>query len=118
MGKNWPSFGIEYQIPVLWVILLEPYSETLIMPGKIQPFGWSPDAKFVYAMRGGSEMIKVQAAPPNQLSSVAALPGNADGDDATVSLDGRQILVSVQEEKSDVWLLENFDSAAQARGPQ
>ena len=99
----------------LWIISLEPYSETSVLAGDIFPFGWSPDGKYVYAMRGGNKIIRVQATTPNEIISVAALPGNVvDYDSASVSPDGLQIIASVAEEKSDVWLMENFDPSARA----
>jgi len=56
------------------------------------------------------EIVKVQVASPNQVTSVATLPGDVvDYDNASVSPDGKEIVVSVSEEKSDVWLMENFD---------
>lgn len=36
----------------LWIRSLEPYSETLVQAGGIYPVGWSPDEKYVYAIRG------------------------------------------------------------------
>ena len=99
----------------LWIISLQPYSETLILAGRIYPFGWSPDAKYVYAIRGengdsGREIIRVQVAAPNAVNSVATLPGDVvEADGASLSPDGKQIFASVGEEKSDVWLMENFD---------
>jgi serine/threonine protein kinase len=93
----------------LWIISLEPYSETSVLGGGISPFGWSPDGKYIYAVRQGSEIIRVQFAAPNEISSVAALPGGiVDHASATVSPDGRQIIVSVAAEASDVWLMENL----------
>ena len=101
----------------LWVISLEPYSETLLQSGLIYPFGWSPDGKYVFAIRGqgGStrELVKVQVASPNEMTPLATLPGDVlDSDSASVSPDGKEMWVSVIEEKSDVWLMENFDPAA------
>jgi WD40 repeat protein len=100
----------------LWIIALEPYSETLLLDGFIYPIGWSPDGKYVYAIRSatvsesGQEIIRVQFARPNDVTSVATLPGEVVGDDgAGVNPDGKEIVVSVGEEKSDVWLMENFD---------
>jgi hypothetical protein len=75
----------------------------------------------LYATRGTNEIIRVQASAPNEIISVAALPGNAVGygnDGASVSPDGRQVIVGVQEEKSDVWLMENFDPSARAKSLQ
>jgi Tol biopolymer transport system component len=96
----------------LWIISLEPYSETRLEPGGIYPFGWSPDGKYVYAVRmeADREIIRVQVAPPNRVASVATLPGDVvDDDGASVSPDGKAIFATVSEEKSDVWLIENFD---------
>ena len=98
----------------LWIISLEPYSETLLQSGVIFPVGWSPDGKYVFASRGqgesAREIVKVQVASPNQVTPVASLPGDVvDNDYASVSPDGKQLVVSVSEEKSDVWLMENFD---------
>jgi Tol biopolymer transport system component len=98
----------------LWIISLEPYSETLVLAGGIYPFGWSPDGKYVYVVRERSEIMRVRSAPPNEISSVAALPANSTGyDTASVSPDGRQIIVSVAAEASDVWLMENLSPGSQ-----
>ncbi len=96
----------------LWIISLEPYSETRLESGGISPFGWSPDGKYVYAVRmeAEREIIRVQVATPNEVTSVATLPGDVvDDDGASVSPDGKAIFATVSEEKSDVWLMENFD---------
>jgi WD40 repeat protein len=99
----------------LWVIALEPYSEAFLLNGPISPIGWSPEGKYVYAIRAvatepGREIIRVQVAPPNEVTSVATLPGGVAGyDSAGVNPDGKEIVVSVGEENSDVWLMENFD---------
>jgi DNA-binding beta-propeller fold protein YncE len=94
----------------LWILSLEPYSETFVLAGSIYPVGWSPDGKYVYVVRQGSgEIIRVRSTPPNETSSVAALPGDIVGfDSASVSPDGRQIIVSVGQIVSDVWLMENL----------
>jgi Tol biopolymer transport system component len=76
--------------------------------GNICPFGWSPDGEYVYAVRDRSEIIRVRSNPPNEISSVAVLSGNiVEYDGASVGPDGRQIIVSVAAESSDVWLMEN-----------
>jgi dipeptidyl aminopeptidase/acylaminoacyl peptidase len=98
----------------LWIISLKPYSETLLQAGRIYPVGWSPDGKYVYATRAdtgylGREIIRVQVASPNEVTSVATLPADVLLGSASVSPDGKEIVVSISEEKSDVWLMENFD---------
>ena len=99
----------------LWVISLEPYSERLVLAGEMYPFGWSLDGNYIYAIRG-REIIRVGVATPNQAFSVVDLPGFSttnliDGlqSYASLSHDGLEIIANVGEEKSDVWLMENFD---------
>jgi hypothetical protein len=97
----------------LWIVSLEPYSETLLQAGYIYPVGWSPDGENLYAIRGhtlfeGREIIRVQLVPPNAITSVVTLPGDLSFDDASSS-NGQEIIVSIGEVKSDVWLMENFD---------
>jgi serine/threonine protein kinase/Tol biopolymer transport system component len=92
----------------LWIISQEPYSETLLQSGDLYPVGWSPDGKYVYAIRRGREIVKVQVATPTDVSVVTTLPGDGSNG-ASLSPDGKQIVVSVSEEKSDVWLMHNFD---------
>ena len=101
----------------LWVISREPYAELRLLPGEVYPVGWSPDGKYVYAIRAdslgaGREVIKVQVAAPNEITAVGTLPGEVvEGDGASVSPDGKQIVVSISDERSDVWLMENLDPA-------
>ena len=104
----------------LWIISLEPYSETQLQPGMVYPFGWSPDGRYVYAIRAkafnepGREIIRVQVATPSEVTPVSTLPGDiVQYDGASVSPDGKEIVVSISEQKSDVWLMENFDPSVQ-----
>ena len=95
----------------LWIISLEPYSETVLQSGIIYPVGWVSDGRYVYAVRSesgpGREIIRVQVASPNEFTSVATLPSEVY--DASVSPDGHEIVVSIVESRSDVWLIENLD---------
>jgi Tol biopolymer transport system component/predicted Ser/Thr protein kinase len=109
MAFNWnrKDFG-------LWIISSDPYSQTPLSTGNFWPFGWSPDGRYVYAIREdtfpGREIIRIQVATPNETTSVTTLPGGAYR--ASLSPDGHVIVVGVREEKSDVWLMENFDPSA------
>lgn len=71
----------------------------------------------MYAIRGAAEIIRVRTTGSNEVISVAALPGNTF-DAPSVSPDGRRIIVSVGEQKSDVWLMENFDPAVPGTSSQ
>ena len=92
----------------LWIVSTQPYSETLLQSGDLHPFGWSPDANYVYAIRRGREIVKIQVATPGDVTVMATLPGELSND-ASLSPDGKAIVVSVSEEKSDAWLMQNFD---------
>jgi serine/threonine protein kinase/WD40 repeat protein len=97
----------------LWVITLSPYSEKLLRAGEIYPFAWSRDGRNLYGLRGsngGQEIVRIELTNPSKLSVIATLPGTANG--ATLSPDEKEVVVSVGEEKSDVWLMDHFDAAA------
>ena len=101
----------------VWIISLEPYTETYLQSGEVVPFGWSPDGKYVYELtmtgtdsaRGINRFL---VAAPREVTQVATLPGDAVCGGASLSPDGKEIVVSISEVKSDVWLMENFDPSA------
>jgi serine/threonine protein kinase/WD40 repeat protein len=99
----------------LWVISLAPYSETSVLAAQGQygtnPLGWSPDGKYVYAVRG-REVLKVGLGSPNHPIPIATLPADVvDNLSGGMSPDGREIVVPLSEARSDVWIMENFDPA-------
>ena len=89
----------------LVVVSIEPSSKTLILDGEISPIGWSPDAEFIYAIRR-AEIIRIRANSPHDVVSIDEVPRVAS---AAVSPDGREIILSIYQQKSDVWVMENFD---------
>jgi len=114
--------------PGLWIVSLEPYAETFLQP-QMMPFGWSPNGKQVYAVRrieSQREIVTIGVVSSNEVVSIATLPGDVaqlggcGGCPGLPSLspDGRQIIASLAEEKSDVWLMENFDPSLRATKPQ
>lgn len=98
--------------PGLWMISFEPYSESLVAAMDADFIGWVPDGKAVYA-RAGREIVKVSLTGKPQTTSVAKLPGDVEtGSYASVSPDGREIVVCLNEEQADVWVMDNFDPEA------
>ena len=98
--------------PGLWMISLEPYSESLVAAMDADFIGWAPDSKAVYAV-AGREIVKISLTGKPQTISVAKLPGDVvTGSYASVSPDGREIVVCLSEEQSDAWVMDNFDPAA------
>jgi Tol biopolymer transport system component len=96
----------------VWVISLEKYSERFFGPRHYSPFGWSPNGNSIYAFipEGGREMIPIRLGDSKQSKTIITMPGPIDS--AAISPDGRKIIVSVTEVKSDVWLMKNFDPQA------
>jgi Tol biopolymer transport system component len=91
-----------------WSITLEKFSETLLYP-RLVPFGWSSDGNFIYGFvnPNGREVLQKRLDDSKKPRSVITLPGTLYS--GTVSPDGRKIIVSVGEEKSEVWLMKDFD---------
>jgi len=94
-----------------WLIAGEGASASLLYP-EVMPFGWSSDGNSIYGfgMHDGREILQLRLGEPKKPKTIVALPGPILS--GTVSPDGRKIIVSVSEEKSDVWLLKDFDPEA------
>jgi WD40 repeat protein len=92
----------------LWEITTDKYSERFLTPGPYMPLGWSPDGNFVYAGRtAGTDIVRIALANPKMPKTLFAIHGGLSS--GSVSPDGRKIVVSATEQKSDVWLMNNFD---------
>jgi Tol biopolymer transport system component len=96
--------------PGLWVISLMDNSATLLKGsgGDLFPAGWSPDGRLIYAFHypPSNSILSIPADGGNS-NTVLTLPG--DIAEAIVSPDGRKFVSIVAEQKSDVWIVENFD---------
>jgi Tol biopolymer transport system component len=106
MAAIWNRLGLG-----LWIISLAPYSERLLHAGEIYPIGWSPDGKHLYGSRGlygGREIVRIDLAHPEALSVIANLPGTVTS--GGIRPDGNEVVVSVEEKKSEIWMMEHFDT--------
>jgi Tol biopolymer transport system component/DNA-binding winged helix-turn-helix (wHTH) protein len=110
-GRNFAVFWNRSEGAGLWVITQEKRREQLLQPGEYYPLGWSPDGDFVYAIkRGEADILKIALREATQTRTLITLPGHVFA--GAVSRDGRKIIVSVGEVKSDVWLMKDFDPQA------
>ena len=91
----------------LWIISLLDKSAKLIARGILYPIGWSPDGNSIYTISPSSDSLTVISAAGDYSRSLFTLPGTIN--DASVSPDGYKFVCSIAEEKSDVWLMLNFD---------
>ncbi len=83
------------------------HSARLITRRDFWPSGWAPDSSVVFAIRRSSNSILAISVSDGNPQTIATLPGLIS--DAGVSPDGHRFVCSVVEQKSDVWLMENFD---------
>jgi Tol biopolymer transport system component len=92
----------------VWITTLEKSSERLLY-ALAWPLGWSSDGNFIYAVEDANPraVLKIGLGDPKRPKSVTTMPGDIKW--GAVSPDGRRMIVSVGEEKSDVWVMKNFD---------
>jgi serine/threonine protein kinase len=109
----------EFSAPDRSSILLVPSmggNPKTIFPGKnLHPFGWSPDGNWLYAMDNsttGSTHILAVPTGGGDPKTLLTLPG---GSNFKSSPDGHRFVYTVEESKSDIWLIENFDPAARKK---
>jgi serine/threonine protein kinase len=102
----------------LWIINLANSSEKLAKKGIAYPVVWTSDEKWIYAIEQGS-LVKISASTGETLP-VDGFPFNGFGDDSEIDItpDGRQFVVAVREQVSDVWVVDNFDSEFENASPR
>ena len=100
----------------LWIATPETHSELLLSPKAYWALGWSPDGNFVYAGElGGREIVRIAVNSSKGTKTLVTVHGLLDS--GSVSPDGREVVFNAREEKSDVWLMRNFDPQSD-RGKQ
>ncbi len=94
----------------LWIISKDDSMQNHLIWGNIRPIEWSRDGQYIYAINYDkipTEIIKVSAENGNIKESIKMPFDKVVGADITP--DGKTILFTVEEENSDVWMIENFD---------
>jgi hypothetical protein len=95
----------------IWVIDTETRSELHLSSIWAYPCGWSTDGERIYAMDNVHEPPRILAVPARggETTTVMELPFENVGGHAAMTADAASFIVTVREERSDVWLLENFN---------
>lgn len=97
------------------VISLEDHSIRFLHAGNYYPVGWSADGKLVYAaLYDEPEVIQVEVENSRASRLPLAMAAPVANGNAAVSPDGRHLIVAAKEEKSDVWIMKNFDPEVHA----
>jgi serine/threonine protein kinase/WD40 repeat protein len=99
--------------PGLWIVSTKGGLERHLAKGlHVFPVGWSSDGKWVYFVQSGSrdelqlQKVAVEGGPPER---VMTLPFDKPVWDVRMTPDAKQVVCSVVERQSDIWLVENFD---------
>jgi Tol biopolymer transport system component len=80
---------------------------------KFRPIGWSSDGNQVYAVTTNTPQIvaiPVKGGEPRPIMTLPVPDGQTVGD-ASITPDGRRVVFTVSLSKSDIWIIDNFDSS-------
>jgi Tol biopolymer transport system component len=98
----------------LWIVSPAGHSETFLGDsGDLSPVGWSPDGSSIYAWDGAKNVMSIPVAPTRRGAPrpVFSVPGGLNIPFMTMSADGKEFVYCIQESRSDVWVVDNFDPA-------
>ena len=85
-------------------------SQSGLAAGVLSPVGWSSDSTWIYAVDEDTEMIvKIPVTGGEAIPVSSALDPGQSLWSAAVAPDGARFVLEVNETRSDVWLVENFD---------
>jgi serine/threonine protein kinase len=102
----------------VWLIDVKSGQDSLLLEGyRLIPLGWSASGTEVFALDAGHELagnrVDLVALSRGERRSFMTLPFLASAD-SVMTADGRLIAV-VEEQTSDVWLMEDFDPSSDGR---
>jgi Tol biopolymer transport system component len=90
----------------LWIINLDDYSEVQLRKENLIPLVWSRDSKWIYTIKRTDPRIMMIQVKGSQ-NRIFYTPEK--GSFSSMTSDGKNIVLSLLESKSDIWLAENFD---------
>jgi Tol biopolymer transport system component len=97
----------------IYLILIADGSAKLLTQGRYYPIGWSPEGKTIFLYYASNtrpqNTIWALSADGGSPRPVLTMPGMILGADITP--DGQKFICRLGENKSDVWIVENFDPA-------
>jgi hypothetical protein len=96
----------------LWVVT-GPERKARPLGAGLCPAGWSSDAHWIYAYRPGSREILRVNADSGKVEAVGRFPVGALSDySCDLTPDRRAIVCSLEDTKSDAWIVDHFDPQA------
>jgi hypothetical protein len=99
----------------LWVVSGPERTERFLAAG-LWPAGWSSDAQWIYAYRDGTREVLRVNADTGKTEVVGRFPaGTLGSSPCDLTPDQRAIVCSLEDSKSDVWIVDHFDPQAAAK---
>ena len=106
--------------PGLGLITLKPFSRTILKSGFVVPFGWSADNRQIYAEQSNkdtTDILVVDLKSPYRSRVLFSIPKRGEnfyfsGFPPALSPDGHNIVFTIPEANSDIWLVKDFDPDA------
>jgi len=92
----------------VWIIDIDKSSQMHLTKGRYWPLTWSNDAEWIYVVNPGHSAISRISIHEGVPKNVAKLPVDNVGGVSMIP-DGKQIVYTVREYQSDIWVMENFD---------
>ena len=94
----------------IWCLSLEDSTETILYKGEYLPLLWSADGKWIYmhSYLKPKKILKIRS-DGGEAIPVATLQVPGDVTYTAITPDQKQVICTVTEKKSDLWLIEDFD---------
>ena len=95
------------------MLTFAPYSETLLTAGEWRAVAWSNDDRYVFSEDPAKKrIVRIAVSAPHSIIPVIELPGPlAEEQGATLSSDGKTMIMSIEEVSSDIWLIKTAEPA-------
>jgi len=94
----------------MWLIGWPDRRERLLAPGDILlPIAWSPNGLHIYALRFGQPEVLRVSVSTGAVETIGRFPGSLAFERCSMTRSGSAIVCSVSENKSDAWVVDDFD---------
>ena len=109
-GKTFTIAWLRKEGSWLWAVTPEKHEERFLHSDKFCAIGWSADGKSLYLTKSQDEpdIYEMEINGSHEPQLMVTVPGIIGT--GAVSPDGHNIIVNVLQERSDVWLMSNFDA--------
>ncbi len=98
----------------LWLISMTEPQQKLLKKGVIFPLRWTQDDKYIYAC----ELLPLMSFYSNNIQIISTTDGTEKTSiklpfkniyDIDITPDGKDVICNIEDNNSDVWMIENFD---------